>query len=255
MQFILYAILGPETRYIRKGVQHTGSPFKQEYFTFRRIDPTPLSWFDFIQPLTFFRYACVTIPAVAYSMIFLFGSVMLTVEVPQLFGAKFHFNTQQLGLQFIAMIIGSVIGEQIGGFSSDRWMAYRRKKIATSPEPEFRLWLSYIGHICTIVGVVVFLVQIQRAPPLKWNVTPLIGAAIASAGNQIVSDPKPDLVDLLIVPPGHHNDGHLCCGLLSRRSGQRWRLYHVCEADLGFHRAILVSDGRKLLVFSVRTDK
>lgn len=120
-------------------------------------------------------------------MIFLFGSVLVTVEIPQLFGAKFHFNTQELGLQFIGMIIGSVIGEQIGGFLSDRWMATKRKKIATSPEPEFRLWLSYIGLVATVVGVVVFLVQIQRAPPMHYNVTPIVGAAIASAGNQIVT--------------------------------------------------------------------
>jgi hypothetical protein len=39
-------------------------------------------------------------------MIFIFGSVMITVEIPQLFGEKFHFNTQQLGLQFLGTIIG-----------------------------------------------------------------------------------------------------------------------------------------------------
>ncbi|KAK4548426.1 hypothetical protein LTR36_009336 [Oleoguttula mirabilis] len=187
VQLLLYTFLGPETRYIRKGVEHTGSPFKQEFFRFTRIDPTPIKSWDFVQPLSFARYPSVVIPAVTYAMIFLFGSVMITVEIPQLFGAKFHFNTQQLGLQFIAMIIGSVIGEQIGGFLSDRWMARRRNKIHTSPEPEFRLWLSYFGFLCTIVGVVVFLVQIQRAPPLHWNVTPMVGAAIASAGNQIVT--------------------------------------------------------------------
>jgi hypothetical protein len=42
VQFILYIFLGPETRYLRRGVQHTGSEFKQEFFTFKRIDPTPL---------------------------------------------------------------------------------------------------------------------------------------------------------------------------------------------------------------------
>ena len=51
MQLILYTCLGPESRYIRQGVQHTGSSFKQEFLTFRRIDPTPLSWKDFVQPL------------------------------------------------------------------------------------------------------------------------------------------------------------------------------------------------------------
>jgi hypothetical protein len=120
-------------------------------------------------------------------MIFLFGSIIITVEVPQLFGAKFDFNTQELGLQFLGPVIGSIIGEQIGGWSSDWWMGYRKKKTGQSPEPEFRLWLSYLGEITTIVGVIVFLVQLQRAPAMQWNVTPVVGAAIAAAGNQIVT--------------------------------------------------------------------
>jgi uncharacterized protein YcfJ len=33
----------------------------------------------------------------------------------------FGLNTQQVGLQFLGIIIGSVVGEQIGGFISDRW--------------------------------------------------------------------------------------------------------------------------------------
>ena len=187
MQLILYTCLGPESRYIRQGVQHTGSSFKQEFLTFRRIDPTPLNALDFIQPLMFFRYANVLIPAFAYAMVFLFTSILPTVEVPQLFGEKFHFNTQQLGLQFLAILLGSIIGEQIGGLMSDRWMNYRRKKIATSPDPEWRLWLSYLGFILSIVGVIVFLVQLEKAKPLHWNITPLVGMTIGATGNQIVT--------------------------------------------------------------------
>ena len=140
-----------------------------------------------MQPLQYAKYARVAIPAVAYSMIFLFGSVLITVEIPQLFGEKFHFNVQQLGLQFLGIIIGSVIGEQIGGALSDLWMNRRARKISARPNPEFRLWLSYIGYLLTTGGLVVFLVCIQQAPGGHWNVTPIVGAAIAGAGNQIVT--------------------------------------------------------------------
>jgi len=129
----------------------------------------------------------VVIPAVAYAMIFLFGSVLLTVEIPQLFGEKFHFNAQQLGLQFLGIIIGSVIGEQIGGILSDFWMNRRARQLNAPPPPEYRLWLSYPGYLLTICGVVVFLVRIDQAPDLHWNVTPIVGAAIGGAGNQIVT--------------------------------------------------------------------
>lgn len=67
-------------------------------------------------------------------------------------------------------------------------MKRRAKKIANGrPAPEFRLWLSYFGYLLTICGVVVFLVRIQQAPEGRWNVTPIVGAGIGAAGNQIVT--------------------------------------------------------------------
>lgn len=132
------------------------------------------------------KHASVVIPTCAYSMIFLFGSILITVEIPQLFQEKFDFNSQQLGLQFIGIIIGSIIGEQLGGVLSDRWMKMRAKKIHGSPEPEYRLWLSYIGFALTICGLVVFLVRTDQAGT-HWNITPIVGAAIAAGGNQIVT--------------------------------------------------------------------
>src|SRR5205807_6566485 len=95
--------------------------------------------------------------------------------------------SQQLGLQFLGLVIGSIIGEQIGGHTSDLWMRRRAKMTAGKPAPEYRLWLSYAGYLLTICGIVVFLVRIQQAPEGKWNVTSVVGAAIAAAGNQIVT--------------------------------------------------------------------
>ncbi|KIN02726.1 hypothetical protein OIDMADRAFT_27229 [Oidiodendron maius Zn] len=186
-QFILYFFFGPETRYIRSAGHHTGSEFKQEYFNFKRIDPRPLRFGDFTHPLILFTKLCVVIPAIAYAMTFLFGSVLITVELPQLFGQKFGFNSQQLGLQFLGLIIGSVIGEQIGGSLSDFWMNRRAKTTGTKPAPEYRLWLSYSGFVLTIIGVVVFLVQTAHAKEKHWNITPVVGIAIAGAGNQLVT--------------------------------------------------------------------
>jgi MFS family permease len=192
VQLVLYTLLGPETRFIRhNNVKHAVggfAAFKESYLKFRRIDPTPITALEFISPLRLAKYPCVMIPACAYAMVFLFASVLTTVEIPQLFAEKFHLNAKQLGLQFIGLIIGSIIGEQIGGHSSDMWMRARAKKTAPKkPEPEFRLWLSYIGILLTICGLVVFLVRIDQAPVGHWNVTPIVGAGIAAAGNQIVT--------------------------------------------------------------------
>jgi len=55
------------------------------------------------------------------------------------------------------------------------------------PAPEYRLWLSYIGYGLVICGLVVFMVQFENAPEGQWNISPVIGAAIAAAGNQVVT--------------------------------------------------------------------
>ncbi|KAA8571080.1 hypothetical protein EYC84_000435 [Monilinia fructicola] len=187
VQFTAYLFLGPETRYLRHGTQHPRSSFREEYLTFHRIDPSPLRTYDFVHPLTLITKPCIAIPTLAYAMTFLFGSVLMTVELPQLFGEKFAFNAQQLGYQFLALIIGSVIGEQLGGALSDFWMNRRTRQTGRPPAPEHRLWLSYAGFILTIVGAVVFLVRTEQAQDMHWNITPVIGIALAGVGNQMVT--------------------------------------------------------------------
>lgn len=187
VQFILYLFLGPETRYVGSKVDPQRSSFKTQYLSIRRIDPTPMSWYEFVRPLTMVRHPSIMIPACAYAMVFLFGSILATVEVPQLLQLKFGLNAEQLGLQFLGVIIGSVIGEQMGGVLSDLWMSRRARRIDHKPDPEFRLWLSYIGFALTIIGAIVFLVCTQTSPAGHWSVAPIIGTAIGAVGNQIVT--------------------------------------------------------------------
>lgn len=138
-------------------------------------------------------------------MVFLWTGIVPTIEIPQLFPVLFDFNTEQNGLQMISIIIGSLIGEQIGGFMSDKWMSRRHQQqarksgIATAGNaedgsisgevlvvPEYRLWLAHVGYALSIVGFIVFSVQLGKASD-TWNVTPLVGAAIGAAGNQVVT--------------------------------------------------------------------
>ena len=179
-------MFGAESRYIRGQEQQQRTTFKQQQFRFKRIDHTPLKFWEFIEPLSLINRPCIFLPAAAYAMVFLLAGVLITIEIPQLFVEKFHLNTQQVGLQNISIIVGSLIGEQVGGIMSDQWMLRRQHKTKKAVQPEFRLWLSYIGYLLAICGVVVFLVRIEQASD-QWNVTPIIGAGIAAAGNQIVT--------------------------------------------------------------------
>ncbi|KAI0153601.1 major facilitator superfamily domain-containing protein [Pestalotiopsis sp. NC0098] len=186
VQFVLYLFLGPETLYRRDFAVKPSTPhLKKSYFSFRRINPDPLRLSDFYHPFVYFTKPVVLLPAVAYSMIFLWSNIMPTIEIPQIFPEKYEFNTQQVGLQFLSFILGSIIGEQIGGRLSDVWMNQRRKKTGAAPAPEYRLWLSYIGQALAITGVIVFLVQTAHTD--IYNITPLVGTTIGAVGNQLVT--------------------------------------------------------------------
>ncbi|KAL4891469.1 MFS multidrug transporter [Aspergillus ambiguus] len=187
-ELILYIFLGPETRYIGEDVQSSpSSAFKLEYLKLRRIDPTPLTVREFFRPLILFTNVPVLLAACAYAMVFLFASVLASVEVPQLLQSKFKLNAQQLGLQFLGLIIGSVLGEQLGGVLSDVWMNVRARRIKEKPAPEYRLWLSYPGFLLSIVGLTVFLVCTEQATAAKWSVVPVVGTGISAFGNQIIT--------------------------------------------------------------------
>ena len=51
--------------------------------------------------------------------------------------------------------------------------------------PESRLWISYPGFLTVIIGLVVFCVQTEKIK--TYNVTPIVGIAIAAFGNQIIT--------------------------------------------------------------------
>jgi hypothetical protein len=64
-------------------------------------------------------------------------------------------------------------------------MASRTDWQKGSHRPADRLWLSYIGYGTIIAGLLIWGFQLDKASS-TWNVTPCVGAAIASFGNQVI---------------------------------------------------------------------
>ncbi|RDW80931.1 hypothetical protein BP5796_05629 [Coleophoma crateriformis] len=186
-QALCYLFFGSETLYMPSAVLSRKKSYTESLFNFRRIDPEPLTGKDFYGPLLLLRYTSVIVPTISYTISFAFVSVLMAIEIPQLMGQKFELNAQQIGLQFAGMIIGCVIGEQIGGPMSDFFMNRRAKVLAARPPPAYRLWSCYLGILTVIAGIVIFMVQLQNTEPLHWNVTPIVGVAIASFGLQIMT--------------------------------------------------------------------
>ncbi|KAL2826751.1 major facilitator superfamily domain-containing protein [Aspergillus pseudoustus] len=191
VQLLLYVAIGEETLYIPAQRQHRDKIARRSFLTKfipRRIDPRPLRAREFIEPLFLSRHTRVLIPAIAHCVVFCYANIVLIVEMPIAFGEKFHFNAQQIGLQFIAIIIGCVLGEQLSGPMSDWFLiAMKRRRKGGEVHQADRLWLSYIGYATVIAGLLVWGFQLEKADEGEWNVTPCVGAAIASFGNQVIT--------------------------------------------------------------------
>ncbi|KAF5862210.1 hypothetical protein ETB97_011915 [Aspergillus alliaceus] len=150
----------------------------------RRMDPRPLTLGKFIESILLYRYPRVLITTVAQSIVFCYTFTLIVVEMPIAFGKVFHLDAQQIELQYIAVIIGSLFGEQVSRPMSDRFMKSLSMRRGHS-RPANRLWLSYIGFATVIAGLLTRGFQLENTT--SWDITPCIGVAIVSFGNQILT--------------------------------------------------------------------
>ncbi|PYH42287.1 MFS general substrate transporter [Aspergillus saccharolyticus JOP 1030-1] len=186
VQLLAYLILGEETLYLpapeppSPSLNTTNPPRFYHKLRPRRINPHPLTLQAFFTPLLFLRRPRVLIPALTHAIVFCYANIALIVEMPIVFGERFAFNSQQIGLQFIAIIIGCLLGEQLSGPLSDKLL-----RAHGTHRPADRLWLAYIAFGTVVTGLLVWGFQLSKAT--TWNVTPCVGAAIASFGNQALT--------------------------------------------------------------------
>lgn len=115
VQFIAYLLLGQETLYIKDSPDNSKHRTVLSRLLPHRIDPRPFQAQNFIEPLLLARFPRIRIPGIGYGIEFAYANITILVETPLIFGETFHFNAQQVGYQFLSVIIGSVIGEQLSG--------------------------------------------------------------------------------------------------------------------------------------------
>ena len=187
VQFIGY-VFSNETVYVRDGITtdlkvNKVRKFLGFYKATKEQFELGLFWKPFKQALDY----RVTLVTIAVTVTFSYANIVLIVETPQVFGPLFLLDPQQLSLQYIALIIGSIIGELLSGPLSDWWIKFCVRKRGGQKIIEDRLWISYYGYLCVIVGLIIWGVYLYNARQGNWIVSPLIGAAIAAAGNKIVT--------------------------------------------------------------------
>ncbi|KZP19621.1 MFS general substrate transporter [Athelia psychrophila] len=191
--FFAHLFFGPETIYPnRQAPGETTTDVEQvttmqQYFSFHIYRKERIPLVEFIRPLFMAARPYVLLPALAYSITFSYTNVFMTVYVPQLFGEIFHLEAGPISLQFLALLVGAVLGEQCAGYGSDRFVNWRARKTGGVRVPESRLAIAPIGFCLAIIGLVVWGVQLNNATVGKWNITPDIGSAIAIFGQQLIT--------------------------------------------------------------------
>lgn len=186
--FVLAIVACPETLYVRNGsnkMDDLQSSFMSQYVTVRRIVSTRFSWKEIIEPYLWLRYLPVAMAAAAHAMCNTLTSPGITIVLPKIYTEVYGLNTQQVGLQYISMTIGLIIGEQIGGPLSDFMM--RKKKDGQRRPAEFRLLAGYLGYALIVCGVLLYGIMLEKAKKDHWTIVPDLGIAISAVGNQIVA--------------------------------------------------------------------
>ncbi|KIM97287.1 hypothetical protein OIDMADRAFT_130692 [Oidiodendron maius Zn] len=191
-QLVTYILFSPETVYNRDtgsaDIIPKGSAFRNQYLRIGRITPEPLTFSDFTLPLRLLADPRIILSVISYAIVFNFVLVLLTVEIPVLFAVLFHLSPQEIGINFLGLFVGCVLGEQVGGPLSDFWRnRSKRRHGGRTPRPEHRLYLAYIGFPLSIAGNVIFCVTLYHAKPLHWIISPIVGIAISGFGAQIIT--------------------------------------------------------------------
>jgi hypothetical protein len=190
--FVAYALFGPETMYekILSGPETDSRDTAMNFFKsikFQKPQHKSFGIGEALRPFTIFGSVRVAVPICVYAIVYAYTGIAIVITMPQVMGAKFDLDAEGIGLQFIAVIIGLLIGEVLGGYGSDRWMKFMTNRRDKTRIIEDRLWLAYPGFACGVIGLVVWGVETQTAAPGKWTITPDVGAAIASVGCQLLT--------------------------------------------------------------------
>lgn len=120
-------------------------------------------------------------------MCFCVANTALLVEIPIAYAARFSLNEEQVGYNFISVLIGASAGEFVA-LKLSKIVMNSHGDIARKIPEERRLWVAYLGIASVIAGTLEFGITLQLAPIGQWSVLPDIGLMISSFGLQVVAN-------------------------------------------------------------------
>lgn len=141
---------------------------------------------EIIAPLKMAIYVPLLLPSILYAVIFMW-SVGFTVIAPQVFPRPpWHLTNVDVGLAFMAALVGVLIGKFAGGYVGD-WTVdfFVRRNSSSSNEgkrvPEYRLWALLPHTLLIIVGLLLFGIGFNNK--LGWPVEVVGGIGVYYVAN------------------------------------------------------------------------
>lgn len=144
-----YTILGRKTKRLRKETGNdklrsaldTGRSPK-DFFSLAIVRPSKML---FCSPIVFLLSLHV---AIMYGYLYLVFTAM-----PTLFEEQYSFSTGSVGLTYIGLGVGSLLGLVLVGMTSDRLVTYLAVKNGSEPKPEYRLPPVMVASILAPAGL------------------------------------------------------------------------------------------------------
>ncbi|KAJ7072528.1 MFS general substrate transporter [Mycena amicta] len=157
--FVMMLFCLPETLYIRGSAPVvTDKPILRRMKLWGlRPKGKHLQISDFFRQFIMFKYPTVVLSALYYSITFTFSSILPAVTSATLFRALYKFTPSKTGLALgVGTLVGSTLGELLGGIVVDRSMYMSRKKAKGDILPEVRLQGIWLGAVLQPIGLLVW---------------------------------------------------------------------------------------------------
>lgn len=116
--------------------------------------------------------------AIVYGYLYLMFS-----SITEVFQESYGFSTNIVGLSFLGLGVGSIIGIGTISVTSDRQIKKRVNEDGGKVKPEYRIQLVPIGGILLPAGLFIYGWTAQYH--IHW-IVPMIGMAVTGTGNMII---------------------------------------------------------------------
>ncbi|KAH8804875.1 major facilitator superfamily domain-containing protein [Xylogone sp. PMI_703] len=182
---ILSVVCLPESLYYRENLSIQPVPEMESYIHRLRLRKFNgnLTLKSFYKPFLLWKYPSIMFPAIYYGNLFGFCAFGTLGILPLAFVEIYGFGPLEQGLMAIPLLIGTVLGEPLGGPLSDWMVNHLAKKNNGIRYPEQRLRALWFGAPLVSVGLMMFALFLHFK--VHW-VGPCFAIIIFSVGMQVV---------------------------------------------------------------------